>query len=206
MQQMPFSPGNNLYGVTVFLRYTKPSTTMKTAVLFGLLVSTLCQLSWSQDKTIMTPREALMIEEINLVRTQPQAYIDTVKNYMEAGYFKPAAKRVAVELIKKLETMTPLKPLSFSTALYETAKKHGEWMAKTGKFNHSQYGMQYRENLVAGVESVREAVLDLLVDYKIAGREHRNTILLGKLKYVAVYEVRGVKVGGVMPAFVQQFH
>mgnify|MGYP002525022626 CR=1 FL=1 len=159
----------------------------------------------AQDTKGMTEREEQMIEEINMVRTQPLAYIDTVKKYMEAGYFSPSEKRVARELIKKLETMAPLAPLSFSPVLYETARKHGQWMGKTKKFNHSKYGMQYRENLIAGVESVREAVLDLLVDYKIAGREHRNTILLGKLKHVAVYELRGKKVGGLTPAFVQQF-
>ena len=178
---------------------------MKTALFYLLLLQTVALTGMAQRATVMTDREAQMIEEINLVRTQPLEYISIVKENINDKHFNGSEKRVAKELIKMLKTMEPLLPLSFSPSLYKTAKQHGEWMLKKKKFKHSQYVKDYRENLIGGVYDVRQAVLDLLVDYKVAGRGHRNTILFGRLKHIAVYELKDKKVAGLTPIFIQQF-
>ena len=149
-----------------------------------------------------TEREKRMMDEINLARTQPQAYIEYIEAYLEFWNSNDEERIVAEELKKELRTMEPLEPLKFSKVLYKGAIKHGTWMKSTGKFEHSD--LPYGENLVSGDEKVRFAVLNLLIDYGIPDRGHRKNILSSSYTLFAAHEIVGT-VGEDKYVFVQEF-
>lgn len=170
---------------------------MKTIVLCLLLFSTISILAQT------TEREQQVLDEINLVRTDPTGYIqyiDSFLDYWESGATERAA---ALELKKELKKMQPLPALQFSPDLYITCKKHGEYIAKTKKFEHSD--CDCGENIQYGNSDIRFAIIDLLVDSGIEGRGHRKNLLNPEYKYFAVYEVLNSS-EKMKYVFVQQFN
>lgn len=149
-----------------------------------------------------TTREKQMLVEMNKVRQDPSGYIKEIKAFMERQDLDYNWKRTANELIRELKRTEPMDPLLFSEELYEAAKKHGKWMKRRDRFQHSDYN--YGENLVAGYPEVKDAVIDLLIDHGIRNRGHRKNILNPKYKKAACYEIEG-KVDGFPYNFVQEF-
>jgi uncharacterized protein YkwD len=149
-----------------------------------------------------TQREQEVIDEINLVRTNPQGYIQYIDPFLE--YWGSGKEEIAAaeELKKELKNMKPLPAMEFSETLYTSSKKHGEYIRKTKRFEHSD--CDCAENIQYGNSDIRYAVLDLLVDGGVASRGHRRNILSPSHKYVGVYEVLG-SVEDMPFIFVQQF-
>lgn len=162
------------------------------------------------DYSFMSADEKAMIEEINLMRSNPKGYIPYIEAYVEE--FKKAgwdalttqdevntAKEVIAEL-KKLEPLSTLRP---HQGLYDVATLHGKDLKQMGKIQHkgSDGSMPYNrvvnatelsdgnENIVGGATFVRESVITLLVDSGIPGRGHRKTLLEPKWDYVACYRI-----------------
>lgn len=150
----------------------------------------------------MTEREQQVLDEINRVRTNPKAYIPFIDEFLNANDSDASTRATANELKKELKKMKPVGALVFSKALYESCKKHGDYLAKTKKFVHSKGN--YAENIQYGHNSVRYAVIDLLIDHGVPSRGHRKNILNPEYKHFAVYEVPG-KVGNMEFLFIQQF-
>ncbi|MEM7104480.1 MAG: CAP domain-containing protein [Bacteroidota bacterium] len=174
----------------------------------------------------MTDREREMIKEINLVRTNPKGYIQYIENYkkdiQKVKYndidYLERELIASDELIKQLRTMTSVSELKDHRELHNVAMGHGITIQKRGYSSHLGNDGTYpwdriskavpelidgNENLVGGAESVRDAVILLLVDSGIQGRGHRKTILQKDWEYVACYEVG--EVGGIKNYWVQNF-
>ena len=109
----------------------------------------------------------------------------------------------ARELIEELRKTKPLMLLEPSRCLADVAEEQGLYLETIGKLSHSNAGGKLAnerlptgcaiagisENLVAGTTSVRQALLQLLIDTKVTGRGHRRNILSPNQTQVGVYEV-----------------
>ncbi|MDD4150255.1 MAG: CAP domain-containing protein [Bacteroidales bacterium] len=146
--------------------------------------------------------EQEVFNEINRVRTNPEAFIPVIDEFLE--FWDSDAEEIAAanELKNELETMKPLKPLVFSSALYKSCKKHGDYVRKTGKFVHSN--CDCGENIQYGNESAAFAVCDLLIDSGVPDRGHRRNILNPTFSEFAVYYIASVN-DEIEFFFVQQF-
>jgi uncharacterized protein YkwD len=204
-------------------KVTKPSTTNTTAS-----ASSSKGIDTARDTRYMTTREKDMIKEINLIRSNPKDYIPIVESYIEdqkrmrsqlvsgQEYIDDEIK-TAHELIKELQKTPARSILLPNEGVYKAAKLHGQEGKKKGSLGHESKNGDWPwdrilthaglknggENLVGGLENVRESVMILLVDSGIKGRGHRVALLSPDWKYVACYEVGQV---GDMPYYwVQNF-
>ena len=182
----------------------------------------------ARETKYMTTREKDMIKEINLIRSNPKGYIPIVKSYIEdqkkmrsqltsgQQYIDDEIK-TANELIKELQKTPKRSILLPNEGVHKAAKLHGQEGKRKGLLNHQGKNSSWPwdrilkhaglnnggENLVGGLENVRESVMILLVDSGIKGRGHRVALLSPDWKYVACYEVGQV---GDMPYYwVQNF-
>lgn len=172
----------------------------------------------------MKSEEQAMIEEINLFRGNPRAYIKHVENYLreykQAGWDAATTKDEidsANELIRELQNTGPLTILLPNRKLHRVAVEHGEHMKQTGQITHSgadgtQPYQRIRkkaamkdgnENLVGGGNTVRESVIMLLVDSGIPNRGHRKVLMDSNWQYVSCYKIGTV--GGMPNTWVQNF-
>ena len=180
-------------------------------------------LNTALNESYLSNREKAMIKEINLVRSNPQAYIQVVKAYIQ--YMKVKDKEwyneeisVAKELILELEKTPKLSILLPSKEIYMAAKAHGTAAKKIGSLEHEgqdgslpwdrvvKYDKTMRdgnENIVGGMNDIRKSVLTLLIDSGIEGRGHRKTMLKKEWTHVAAHEVG--KVGEIPYMWLQMF-
>lgn len=166
-----------------------------------ILVLTCLPLSHiAQDE--QKPIEQEMIEEINYVRQHPKEYAQYIMSYTE--YWESSAGEIseAKKLIKLLNKLKPLPPLKFSEELYVDGQKHAAWMAKKDAFRHSK--LPYAENLVGGEETVRYAIISLLIDYGVPGHGHRENLLDPTFTKVACIWIEE-PVDDMINVFVQEF-
>lgn len=172
----------------------------------------------------MSLDEETMIKEINLMRSNPRAYVKHVRQYIEdfkrAGWDQVTVRdeeQSANELIRELQRRLPLSILKPHPELYQVAKMHGDDLRRIGQVQHrgSDGSQPYEritkntnlsdgnENLVGGADNVRESVIMLLVDSGIPNRGHRKTLLDPKWNYVACYKVGNI--GNMPNSWVQLF-
>jgi len=173
----------------------------------------------------MMPEEQAMVNEINLLRTEPQGYIQYVKEYMQAirmnpdlsENFKQTEIAAARELVSEMIRMTPIRSLKAHQGLYQAAKKHGDDVKLQGELDHVGTDGSFpwdrisniaqlkegNENLVGGGKSVREAVIILLVDSGVSGRGHRLALLNPNWEYVACHKIGTV--GSLENSWIQVF-
>jgi len=169
----------------------------------------------------MRSEEALMIDEINLIRSNPKGYIPYIQEYIKYlqtnGSFGNSIK-TSIELIDELRTASSLSTLQPKQCLYDVAKRHGEDEKRMGVSTHQGSDGSWpwdrilngcrdlqdgNENLVGGPEDIRRAVILLLVDDGIASRGHRKALLNPAWKYVACHKVG--KVGSMPNSWIQNF-
>jgi len=172
----------------------------------------------------MSEEERIMMDEVNLMRSNPKAYIPYVQEYLEnyknAGWDEDSVaeeERVGKELIHELERLGPLSRLTPDPKLYRVASAHGVDMKRMGSVTHtgsdgsSPFGrikkgtnlQSGNENLVGGGLDVRESVIMLLVDSGIPGRGHRRTLLKAEWDTGAMVKVG--KVGEMPNVWAQLF-
>jgi LysM repeat protein len=173
------------------------------------------------NATSMTSEEVKMVQEINLIRSNPAGYIVYIEQYikgLEKSKDNATAIAAARELITELFGMPVLSTLQPLECIYAAGKKYGVEQRKRGTAEHQSVdgSMPWdrimkacpslkdgNENLVGGPSDIREAVILLLVDDGIASRGHRRTILQPSWKYIACHKMGQV---GAMPNYwVQQF-
>lgn len=162
---------------------------MKHRLVIFIILLAIVGSSKGNTNSNMTEREFAMLDEVNFARTKPAEYAAFIDEYLSASMAGASEKNVAKELHKILITMKPLNPLEFSPFLYKYAVLHGQWMSDNNEFEHSDFNFDYGENLISGVENVRHAVIDLLIDDGIPSRGHRINILHPQYKHFAVHEV-----------------
>ena len=168
----------------------------------------------------MNNEEYKMIEEINLVRSNPAAYAKYVEQYRKdkkrAGYNVPDA--TVDELLRELRSTPKLSNLEATECLYNAASKHGQDIRIMGKSSHkgSNGSLPWdrvkkscpafqdgNENLVGGSAEVRESVIILLIDNAVSSRGHRKTLLNPHWTHVACYKIG--QVGSMPNNWVQKF-
>ncbi len=176
-------------------------------------------------KSSMTDEEQNMVKEINLMRSNPKAYIPYVKAYIdnmkkEGGWgadYIAQEEAAANELIAELEKLGPLSQLKAKEDLYQVAKQHGDDLKGMGNVTHTgsngsspfdriRKGTDLsdgNENLVGGLNTVRESVITLLIDNGIPNRGHRKTLLNPAWNYASCRKVGDV--GGMPNSWVQLF-
>ncbi len=178
--------------------------------------------STSSDKNaFMQSEEQAMVDEINLLRSNPGAYTKYVREYLEkskSGKGFPTDEATVNELIAELNRTSPLSQLEVTECIYNAARKHGIDELSRGSTGHVGSDGSYPwdrvikecpqmreggENIVGGPDNVRDAVILLLIDQGIADRGHRRTLLNKDWKYVACYKVG--KVGSMPNSWVQNF-
>lgn len=185
-------------------------------------ISTSAPVSFDRARaSYMRSEELQMIDEINLIRSNPQGYISHVQRYIKYlqnnGSFGNSIQ-TAVELIDELRTTQPLNTLKPKQCLYNTAVNHGKDAKRNGTSSHQGSDGSWpwdrilkgcpdlqdgNENLVGGPDDIRRAVMLLLVDDGIPNRGHRKAILNPAWKYVACHKVGTI---GSMPnSWVQNF-
>ena len=64
--------------------------------------------------------------------------------------------------------------------------------------------MPYAENLSFGIQEIRKALINLLIDEEVEARGHRKNILRKNINLVAVYEIPGT-VENFDFCFIQEF-
>jgi uncharacterized protein YkwD len=177
----------------------------------------------------MSLREKQMIDEINLLRSNPKNYIQYVEEYIQymekevlssssMSSFYQEEIETASELINELKRTTPLSILEPHRGVYRAAKSHGEYLFAKNIFGHAgqKNSMPWdrilaeasdlkdgNENLVGGPNDIRQAVLVLLVDTGVEGRGHRKTLLDPSWSHVACYEIG--EIDGMPNCWVQNF-
>jgi len=154
--------------------------------------------------TYMKPDERAMLNEINLLRSNPKAYVKQVEAYKEkvrTGEIFPFVPvdeelEIADGLIRELERLKPLSLLTPDLKLYNIALSHGEYLKQKGNLDlnpnpHAgRNGKGAYERIVegtgmsAGGENyqgtfvpMRETLIGLLVDSGIPGFGHRKALL-----------------------------
>ncbi len=172
------------------------------------------------DFSFMTEKEKAMIEEINLMRTNPKGYIPYVDAYvaemktMMIGSSR-SLEKAAKELKKELNNISTLSRLQPHQKLYQVAKAHGldnqrhNQLEHTGTDGRSSFdrvkdanlkisikpdgSVAPNENLAGGESTVRNTVLALLIDDGIPTRGHRKALMEPSWKYVACYNIGTIK-------------
>jgi len=171
--------------------------------------------------TYMSSEEMAMMDEINLMRSNPGGYITYVEQYkrdIQSGKSFGSSIAVCDELIAELRRTPPLSILKPAPCIYNAAKKHGLDQKARGSTGHDGSDGSWpwdrvkrecsqmtdgNENLVGGPADVREAVILLLVDDGIPSRGHRKTLLNKDWVYGATYKIG--KVGFMPNCWVQKF-
>lgn len=171
--------------------------------------------------TYLSKEELQMIEEINLLRSNPKGYIQHIEAYIDylrqKGDWTPAVA-TAYELIDELKLTPQLNTLQPAECLFRTAQKHGMDEVRRGYTGHDGSDGSWpwdrvlrecpqikdgNENLVGGIADPRRAVITLLVDDGIEAHGHRKTLLNPEWRYVSCYKAGTV---GKMPhCWVQVF-
>lgn len=217
---------NNPNGSSSTTTTTRPSTTTTTNTSSSNTSTSTVSGSLKLDPAkypFMQSEELQMLEEINLIRSNPKGYIPMIQQYIKDvksgksfGFGDPVA--VSYELIDQLENTPPLSILEPSECVYQAAKIHGEDRKRAGSNDHvgtdgswpwdrilkeCDYLSDGNENLVGGPSDIRKAVILLLVDDGIPNRGHRSTLLNPKWKYAACYKIGTV--GNMPNSWVQNF-
>lgn len=175
----------------------------------------------SSGASYLKPVEREMIDEINLLRSNPAGYIPFVQDYIkeiEAGRAFSRSTTAAYELIDELRRTGPLSILEPTECIYRAAEKHGQEAVRIGSSDHVGKDGSWpwdrvrrecsqmsdgNENLVGGPDKIRVSMLLLLIDDGIPTRGHRKTLLEPKWKYVACY--KSGQVGRMPNSWIQKF-
>lgn len=173
------------------------------------------------NNTLMTSEEMSMVNEINMLRSNPASYIPYIQQYID--YLRTnnnTANSIATanELMNELRNMTGLPVLQTHPCLFAVAQKHGEDEKRQGVTDHkgSDGSMPFdrvireckdlrdgNENLIGGPSDIRQAILLLLIDEGDQTRSHRRLLLQPDWTYLACYKVGNI--GNMPNCWVQQF-
>ncbi len=174
--------------------------------------------------TYMTREERKMVDEINLMRSNPPGYVQYVEEYLEdfkkSGWGGDQIAReeaTGQELIKELKKMSPLSILQPHQELYNVCITHGKDALQKGSLDHndSKGRSPYdhiisnteltdgTENLAGGMNSVRKTVIMLLIDTGIPNRGHRKALVNPLWNYTACHKVG--EVDGMPHSWIQMF-
>lgn len=166
-------------------------------------------------QSYLSAEEAAVLNEINLLRTQPQKYVtflETVRGQYKGMLWNRPGGAVMTregvaavdEAIQALREQAPLGPLEPSLGLTLAARDHVQDQSASGRTGHdgsdgsqptdrmNRYGGGSRtgENISYGLSAARDIIVQLLVDDGWPSRGHRLNLLQ------PAYEQAGLCLGG----------
>lgn len=157
--------------------------------------------------------EAEILAELNLLRSNPQAYAKHLEDYLktfDGKYFKTSdgismesfeGKIPVEEAITVLKTTNPLSEFKTADGLIKASADHLQDLVKNNVTGHrgtsgslpdqrvSMYGsspMGVNENITYGTKTARDVVLTMLIDDGNKSRNHRKNLLNPNLKFVGL--------------------
>ncbi|MEY3368528.1 MAG: hypothetical protein RI973_1683, partial [Bacteroidota bacterium] len=153
--------------------------------------------------------ERSMTDEINLLRTNPAAYIAAIDNYINrlpATAEEDVLRSACNELKEELRKMKPLSLLQTVPCLYDAAVKHGEDQRKSNVASHKGSDGSWpwervkkscpemadgNEIIISSSNEadIRKAVIELLADADYPSRGHRRMLLSKDWNYLACHKV-----------------
>ena len=190
------------------------SSRTATSLLLSVLLLALPAVVWSaRPVDYLSTLEREVIAELNLARTQPQAYAEFVAELLPyyRGHRLERPGRIALrtqegraaveEAIRFLRNAKPLEPLRPSRGMSLAAREHAHDLEQTGHIGHrgsdgskpwdrlNRYGKWQRrigENIDFGNHDSREVVISLLIDDGVRSRGHRKNIFQEEFRVVGV--------------------
>lgn len=159
-------------------------------VLFIFFCFTFAQASFGQ-----TSSEKKVLNYINQVRTNPQLFLKEVAlPYIKENNF--SRNRYAKSLIRELEKLDSMQPLTFESSLQEMAVDFAQEAGKKGWVGHRKVSQRFEEfanhveitaeNLQYGFDNPLDIVMDLLIDIDVPNLGHRKNILDPKFSIIGV--------------------
>lgn len=156
--------------------------------------------------------EADILEEVNFLRTSPDAYVRDLEEYErrfdgriafgegnEPDFTTHEGVRPVIEAAQDLGRTRPLGKMRHSEVLAQAAADHVRLQGASGQVGHVSNGKRpgdrvkarggniyVGEVIVYGVYSSRNAVRQLVVDDGVPGRGHRKLLLTASYQYAGV--------------------
>ena len=156
--------------------------------------------------------ESAVLSEINLLRADPAAYADTLREYRGRIRGKVVfdaddnviemsneGARAVDEAIAALEGSLPAARLQSGTVLAAAAGDHAAWQASSGEIGHQARGQGPGERVLArgggryvsevisyGQKTPQDVVRQLVVDDGVPSRGHRHLLMTGHYRFAGV--------------------
>ncbi len=149
------------------------------------------KLDTARNVKYMSSKEKDIILEMNMARSNPglyaELYLEPYKEFLTSDETVQSVDE-CIETMKLTGTMKMLKP---SEGLSRCAQKHAASQSSSGVTGHTRINgasfrndvkkyVNYRilgECVLYGVDSVRDIVIQLLIDDGVSGRGHRENLL-----------------------------
>ncbi len=133
----------------------------------------------------LSSTEKDIIKYLNLVRLYPKEFVQIeLKSY-------PASDQNAKSLIRTLNASRSLPPVTFNRQLQQSAECMVNEQGPTGHVGHRRVDCQSTymgECISYAMESGRDIILQLLLDYDLPDLGHRKICLMARWKSVGVAE------------------
>lgn len=166
---------------------------MKLTIFFFLFSSCLWSQTWTSEELLsantcanvyyLSKNEKEVIQYVNLARMYPSRYakIELLEVDRTTKYYQ--------SLVKTLNSMKPIPPLSTNKKVFESAKCFALEQSVSGKTGHDREHCDsyfFGECCAYGNETGREVVVQLLVDQGVPSLGHREICLTPEYTFVGV--------------------
>jgi uncharacterized protein YkwD len=173
----------------------------------------LTQSNKTSEVTYLSPLEKTVVNEMNLARTSPKAYLSLLEQFKkcydgrflklpgETPILTKEGPSAVVEAIRSLRSQKPVPPLSPSKGMTSGAKDHLRDLRTSGAFQHkgsdgsqawdrvNRYGTWQKiiaENISFGHTKARNIVMTFIIDDGVLNRGHRKNIFNQDFRLVGV--------------------